>query len=36
MNPLEAQLDYPFGDTIPAPGMVHDLAPGLALSLIHI
>uniref|UniRef100_UPI0028A84D34 MBL fold metallo-hydrolase n=1 Tax=Massilia alkalitolerans TaxID=286638 RepID=UPI0028A84D34 len=30
MNPLEAQLDYPFGDTIPAPGMVHQLAPGLA------
>lgn len=30
MNPLEAQLDYPFGDTIPAPGTVHELAPGLA------
>lgn len=30
MNPLEAQLDYPFGDTIPAPGMVQELAPGLA------
>lgn len=30
MNPLEAQLHYPFGDTIPAPGALHALAPGLA------
>ena len=29
MNPLESQLDYPFGDSIPAPGTVHDIAPGL-------
>jgi glyoxylase-like metal-dependent hydrolase (beta-lactamase superfamily II) len=29
MNPLESQLAYPFGDTIPAPGTVHDIAPGL-------
>ena len=29
MNPLEAQLDYPLGDTIPAPGTVQELAPGL-------
>jgi glyoxylase-like metal-dependent hydrolase (beta-lactamase superfamily II) len=29
MNPLESQLAYPFGDTIPAPGAVHDIAPGL-------
>ena len=29
MNPLEAQLDYPFGDTIPAPGVLHEIAPGL-------
>jgi glyoxylase-like metal-dependent hydrolase (beta-lactamase superfamily II) len=29
MNPLESQLAYPFGDTIPAPGSVHDIAPGL-------
>jgi glyoxylase-like metal-dependent hydrolase (beta-lactamase superfamily II) len=29
MNPLEAQLDYPLGDTIPAAGAVHELAPGL-------
>jgi glyoxylase-like metal-dependent hydrolase (beta-lactamase superfamily II) len=29
MNPLEAQLDYPLGDTIPAVGTVHELAPGL-------
>ncbi len=29
MNPLEAQLAYPFGDTIPAPGTLHEIAPGL-------
>jgi glyoxylase-like metal-dependent hydrolase (beta-lactamase superfamily II) len=29
MNPLESQLSYPFGDTIPSPGTVQDLAPGL-------
>jgi glyoxylase-like metal-dependent hydrolase (beta-lactamase superfamily II) len=29
MNALESQLDYPFGDTIPATGDVHPLAPGL-------
>lgn len=29
MNALEAQLDYPFDDTIPAPGTVHDVLPGL-------
>ena len=29
MNPLESQLDYPFGDTLPAIGAVHELAPGL-------
>jgi glyoxylase-like metal-dependent hydrolase (beta-lactamase superfamily II) len=29
MNPLESQLDYPFGDTLPAIGALHDLAPGL-------
>ena len=29
MNPLESQLDYPLGDTLPAIGAVHDLAPGL-------
>ncbi len=29
MNPLESQLDYPFGDTIPAIGTVHVLASGL-------
>jgi glyoxylase-like metal-dependent hydrolase (beta-lactamase superfamily II) len=29
MNPLESQLAYPFGDTIPAPGTMHDIAPGL-------
>ena len=29
MNPLEAQLDYPFGDLIPAPGTVQTVAPGL-------
>lgn len=29
MNSLESQLAYPFGDTIPAPGAVHDIAPGL-------
>jgi len=29
MNALEAQLDYPFGDTIPAPGAIHDVLPGL-------
>jgi len=30
MNPLEAQLHYPFGDAIPLPGSVQELAPGLA------
>jgi len=29
MNPLESQLAYPFGDTIPPLGTVHDIAPGL-------
>lgn len=29
MNPLESQLDYPFGDTVPEPGTVHEIAPGL-------
>jgi glyoxylase-like metal-dependent hydrolase (beta-lactamase superfamily II) len=30
MNPLEAQLSYPFGDTIPPLGTVTDVAPGLS------
>ncbi len=30
MNPLEAQLAYPFGDTIPAPGALQTIVPGLA------
>jgi glyoxylase-like metal-dependent hydrolase (beta-lactamase superfamily II) len=30
MNPLESQLAYPFGDTIPAPGTAFQLSPGLA------
>ncbi|MDB5761388.1 MAG: fold metallo-hydrolase [Herminiimonas sp.] len=29
MNPLESQLDYPFGDTLPESGAVHEIAPGL-------
>lgn len=29
MNPLEHQLDYPFGDTLPAPGTVMEVAPGV-------
>lgn len=29
MNPLESQLDYAFGDTLPEPGAVHEIAPGL-------
>lgn len=29
MNSLESQLAYPFGDTIPAPGAVHEIVPGL-------
>ena len=29
MNPLESQLDYPFGDAVPQPGMVVDIAPGV-------
>jgi glyoxylase-like metal-dependent hydrolase (beta-lactamase superfamily II) len=29
MNPLESQLSYPLGDTLPATGTVHPLAPGL-------
>lgn len=30
MNPLESQLQYPFGDAIPATGELHSMAPGLA------
>ena len=29
MNPLESQLDYPFGDTVPLPGDAFQIAPGL-------
>jgi glyoxylase-like metal-dependent hydrolase (beta-lactamase superfamily II) len=29
MNHLESQLQYPLGDTLPAHGAVHSLAPGL-------
>ena len=29
MNPLESQLSYAFGDTVPAPGKVLEVAPGL-------
>ena len=29
MNALEAQLDYPFGDSLPAPGELLQLAPGV-------
>ncbi len=29
MNHLEAQLDYPFGDTLPDTGTVMEVAPGL-------
>lgn len=29
MNPLEAQLDYPHGDTLPDTGAVMELAPGV-------
>jgi glyoxylase-like metal-dependent hydrolase (beta-lactamase superfamily II) len=29
MNPLESQLAYAFGDTVPAPGKLHDIAPGV-------
>jgi glyoxylase-like metal-dependent hydrolase (beta-lactamase superfamily II) len=29
MNPLESQLAYPFGDSVPAPGALHDVIPGL-------
>jgi glyoxylase-like metal-dependent hydrolase (beta-lactamase superfamily II) len=43
MNPLESQLEYAFGDTLPAPGAVHEVAPGvfwirmaLPFSLDHI
>ncbi len=28
-NPHESELHYPFGDTLPAPGEVHDIAPGV-------
>jgi glyoxylase-like metal-dependent hydrolase (beta-lactamase superfamily II) len=30
MNPLEAQLVYPFADELPAPGGVREVAPGVA------
>lgn len=29
MNPSESQLEYAFGDTLPVPGTVHEVAPGL-------
>ena len=29
MNPLEAQLVYPFADELPAPGSVRAVAPGV-------
>ena len=29
MNPLEAQLDYPFADTLPEPGHTLEVAPGV-------
>ncbi len=29
MNPLEAQLTYPFADELPAPGAVREVAPGI-------
>ena len=29
MNALELQLDYPFGDTLPALGTTHEVAPGV-------
>lgn len=29
MNPLEAQLAYPFADTLPAAGSVREVAPGV-------
>ena len=29
MNVLEQQLDYPLGDTLPAPGKAIDVAPGV-------
>jgi glyoxylase-like metal-dependent hydrolase (beta-lactamase superfamily II) len=29
MNPLESQLAYPFGDTLPAPGRLQEVAPGV-------
>ncbi|MGB6056452.1 MAG: MBL fold metallo-hydrolase, partial [Burkholderiaceae bacterium] len=29
MNALEAQLDYPLGDTLPAAGTVYQIAPGV-------
>lgn len=29
MNPLEAQLDYPFSDALPEPGRRREIAPGI-------
>jgi glyoxylase-like metal-dependent hydrolase (beta-lactamase superfamily II) len=29
MNPLESELHYPFADTLPAPGELHQVAPGV-------
>ncbi len=29
MNPLELQLDYPFGELLPASGQPHEVAPGV-------
>lgn len=30
MNHLESQLNYPFGDAVPAVGDLHEIAPGVA------
>ncbi len=29
MNPLESELSYPFGDTLPASGATFQVAPGV-------
>jgi len=29
MNPLEHQLQYPFAETLPGPGLTQEVAPGV-------
>ncbi len=36
MNALESQLDYPFAETLPAPGTAIDVAPGIRWARMRL